>query len=58
MNNAELGNILNSRDNLLEESAGFLLFYLLIGNNVVKELAPICILHDQVKLFLSLDDLI
>jgi hypothetical protein len=58
MANATLVNVLNTRDDLLEELAGLLFLQLFAFNDVLKEFATQRILHDQKKLARSLDNLI
>ena len=58
MANATLVNVLNTRDDLLEELAGLLFLQLFAFNDVLKELATQRILHDQKQLARSLDNLI
>lgn len=46
MHDSEFRNVLDSRDDLLEELAGIFFFYFLVGDNVIKELSSISVLHD------------
>ena len=58
MANATLVNVLNTRDDLLEELAGLLFLQLFAFNDVLKEFATRRILHNQKQLARSLDNLI
>ena len=49
--------VLDTANNLLEELACFLFFELLLLYNVVEELAPAHVLHNEVELLGGLDDL-
>ena len=49
--------ILNSCQNLLHEGDGFLLIQSFFPDNIVKKLAPWCILHDEVNIGFSFDNL-
>ena len=58
MYNSQFMEIFNTRYNLLEVFACFLLLEPSVLNNVVKELTSTCILHDQIQLFGRFDYLI
>ena len=58
MHDLQLRDVLNSRDDLLEEAAGRLLVHLLVLDDVVEEFATRGKLHDQVQLFGRLDDFV
>ena len=58
MHDIQATDVLNSSDDLLEESACFLLFDPLDLDDVVEKLAPLSIFHNKVQLFLGLNDLI
>ena len=55
---AHFVDVLHTRDNLLEEFARFALLEPLAFHDIVKELAPSCILHDEEKLLRCFDNLI
>ena len=57
MHNVEFVQVLNTSYDLVQELAGLRLFDPLVLHNVVKELSAAGILHDQVQLLWSLDDL-
>ena len=57
MHDANLMDILNSCQNLLHEGDGFLLIQSFFPDNIVKKLAPWCILHDEVNIGFSFDNL-
>jgi len=57
MNDAKLMQVFHSGNNLMKELASLSLFDPLILNNEVKEFAATCILHYQVQLLWSFDDL-
>ena len=50
--------MLNTKKNLVEEFAGLRVSYTLWFDNTVKELTSVCMLHDQVELSLSLNNLV
>lgn len=58
MHNIQLVQILNARDDLVEELAGLGLFDPLVFNNEIKELAARSIFHYQIELLGSLNDLV
>jgi len=49
-------NLLNSSNDLVKEPAGFMLGHSPALNNIIKELSPTCIFHDQIQLALRLND--
>jgi hypothetical protein len=49
-------NLLNSSNDLVKEPAGFMLGHSPALNNVIKELPPTRIFHNQIQLALRLDD--
>ena len=57
MNDTKLMKVFNACYDLMEKFASLSLFDSLVLHNVVKELASTCILHDQVELLRSLDNL-
>lgn len=57
MHNTELVNILDSADDVLEESASFLFFQFSLLDNVIKELSLLHILHNQKQVLWCLDNL-
>jgi len=57
MNDTKLMKVFNACYDLMEEFASLSLFDSLVLHNVVKELASTCILHDQVELLRSLNNL-
>lgn len=58
MNNVEFGHVLNTREQLLKEAASLFLLDALMLHDVVEELATRGVLHDEVELLLSFDDLV
>jgi len=56
MHDAQLVQVFDATDDLLEEFARFSLFELLLLHDVVEEFAATDELHDQEKLFWSLND--
>ena len=58
MNDVDFVEILYSLDNLVEETARLNILEPFILNNVVEQFSLSCKLHDQEKLFRSLDNLI
>jgi hypothetical protein len=58
MNNVQSTNVLNTGYYLLEETASFFFFDSLHLDDVVKQLTSTCIFHNQIKLFLSFNDLV
>ena len=50
--------VFNPSNNLLEESAGFLLFDSLYLHNVIKKFASTSVFHYKIKFFLGFDDFI
>ena len=58
MNNTQLMKVLDASDYLMEEAASLRLLDSLALNDVVKELSSACVLHDQIELLRSLDDLV
>ena len=58
MANAQFVQVFDSRDKLEQELGRLLFSDSLPVDDVLEQLTTSCILHDQVKLFLSLDNLI
>ena len=58
MHDIQATDILNTSDDLLEESACLLLFDPLHLDDVVEKLTALSIFHNEVQLFLGLNDLI
>ena len=58
MHNVELVDVVNPCYDLLEELGGLLFFQSGLANDVVEKLAAASILHYQIKLFWSLNNLI
>ena len=57
MNDVQFVEIFNASYDLVKESASFWLFHSLVLNNVVEKLSSTSVLHDQIELLRSLNDL-
>jgi hypothetical protein len=58
VNNAVLMDVLNSCKNLMHILGRLPLIQAFSLNDVVEELSPLCVLHNEVNICLGLDDLI
>ena len=58
MNNPKLADILDPRNDLLEESARCVFVHFLILDNIVKQFSARRKLHDQIQLLGGLNDLV
>ena len=58
MDDLETVNVLYAAEQLLEKATCFLFFDPSALDNVVEELSPVCIFHDEVELLLSLDNFV